>query len=75
VTPQFVYAILFRAVRGPILVILNKINRVVYFVNIQNVIIPIRRHVNFKKSYLQIDPGDPQILFVIWSQGRALHVW
>ena len=30
-TPQFVYAILFRAVGGPILVILNKINRAVYF--------------------------------------------
>ena len=30
-TPQFFYAILFRAVRGAILVILNKINRAVYF--------------------------------------------
>jgi hypothetical protein len=30
-TPQFFYAILFRAVRGPILVILNKINPAVYF--------------------------------------------
>jgi hypothetical protein len=30
-TPQFFNAILFRAVRGPILVILNKINRAVYF--------------------------------------------
>jgi hypothetical protein len=29
---------------------------------------------NFKKSYLQINPGDSQILLMIWSQGRALHV-
>jgi hypothetical protein len=30
-TPEFFYAIFFRAVRGPILVILDKINRAVYF--------------------------------------------
>jgi len=30
-TPQFFYAILFRAVRGAILVVLNKINQAVFF--------------------------------------------
>jgi hypothetical protein len=30
-TPKFFYVILFRAVRGPIVVIFNKINRAVYF--------------------------------------------
>jgi hypothetical protein len=28
---------------------------------------------NFKKSDLQINPADPQISFMIWSQGRALR--
>jgi hypothetical protein len=27
---------------------------------------------NLKKSYLRINPADPQILLMIWSQGRAL---
>jgi hypothetical protein len=30
---------------------------------------------NFKKLYLQINPADSQIFFMIWSQERVLRVW
>jgi hypothetical protein len=42
--PQFFDSIMFRAIRGAILDILNKINRADFFLNRHEVKIPIRAH-------------------------------
>jgi hypothetical protein len=50
--PNVFDSIMFRAVRGVILDILNKINRADFFINRHEVKIPIRAHVKLQKLML-----------------------
>jgi len=42
-----------------------------FFLNVQKVKIPIRPHVEWKKSYLRINARDPQLLSMNLVQGGA----
>jgi len=64
VTPQLLYAIFLRAVRGAILQNVSKINRVDLFLNRHNVKIPIKIHVKFQN----LIPGAESRLHMPYSQ-------
>lgn len=57
-TPNFFYAIFFRAVKGSFLVIVKKKFQFIFFLNANRLKFPKERMLNFKNSYFKINPYE-----------------